>query len=102
MPAMQQSAQILVKHSPTHSQPRMFQHFRQIHHRLDVGPILAELDAQTNLRDQHPERHLAPGSLLTLRIGSGGLVPCPAVVDAAAGRSRGEARQHHSKHQPAV
>ena len=62
MPAMQQPAQILVKHSPADSQPRMFQHFRQIHHGLDVGPILAELDAQPDLWDQHPERRTAPGS----------------------------------------
>ena len=86
---MQQPAQILDKHPTTDTLVRVLQHFCQVNQRLDFAPILAELDAQPNLWDQHPDRHLAPGSLLTLRIGSGGLVPRPAVVDAAAGRNRG-------------
>ena len=73
---------------------RVLQHCRLIHCGLDIGQILAELDAQPDFRGQQPERHLATGPIiLTLRIGSGGLVPRPAVVDAAVGRSRGLAWQ---------
>ena len=98
MPGMMQPAQILDKHPPTGTRLRVLQHFRWTHQGLDVAPILAELDGQPDLWDQHPERHLAPGSLLPLRIGSGGLVPRPVAVDAAAGRSRGVAWQ--PEHQP--
>src|SRR6478609_9527408 len=62
MPAMQQPAQILHKQSSPDTQLLMLRHFRWIHHGLDVAPILAELDAQPDLWDQHPERRTAPGS----------------------------------------
>lgn len=59
---MQQPAQILDKHLPADTRLRVLQQFRWIHHGLDVAPILAELDAQPDLWDQHPERRTAPGS----------------------------------------
>ena len=59
---MQQPAQILDKHPSADTQPRVLQHFRWIHHGLDVAPILAELDAQPDLWDQHPERRTASSS----------------------------------------
>ena len=114
MPAMQQPAQILEKHPSADTQARVLRHFCWIHHGLDVAPILAELDARLDLWDQHPERRTALGSIiLALRIGSGGLVPRPAVVDAAVGHSRGmawqipagadgEAVDVHLEHQPAT
>lgn len=37
-------------------------HFRRVHEGLDVGPILAELDAAPELWDEHTERRTAPGS----------------------------------------
>ena len=62
MPVMQQLVQIFDKHPTANIQLRVLQHFRWIHQGLDVAPILAELDAQSDLWDQHPERRTAPGS----------------------------------------
>lgn len=36
--------------------------FKRIHEGLDVAPMLAELEAQPELWDAHPERRTAPGS----------------------------------------
>jgi hypothetical protein len=56
------SAVIFAENILSDTRTRILQHFRQVHAGLDTSAMLADLDAQPDLWNQHPERRAAPGS----------------------------------------